>query len=573
MNLKKIVIKTMAIAMTFGFVSLVNVGTAKAAAAAVTFDGVKEQIKVTGYTHWGVAKEVDEKKKDFTVGTKHYKVDEVLEVVGGSIDLSFLSKGKDAIIAVGKKEVFTTEGAWTVKEIAKQNKSFKVGFVSKKEASGKVSFNGVEIVNTDFIDGNEFGTLAATDGETAAAYNLKTAKKVEAKLGNGDWQMLNVLFGAGEDDAITDANNKADPVFATLLQNGSTVSFRIPGSDSAWPSKEVKVKFEKQKKAPRLTVDTTKGVVNFKKGQEYKVTRNTTEDTNWNVATGKMTFKDLNITGEVDVKIKVRDAAKDKKVASKIGEITLTKQAKVDVSAITTTGDFIAGKLSLNMKVPYDIKKGAEILNKDKDNEYEYFIIDNNSAEAVPPVEAKWHKIKAAKENKKKVVVPGKSSLKFSKDLSKGNAYGETNTNLKIFVRTAGTKQDKTTGNAKLPGLTNKDNGKATLVIADSKGSITAEATTTVAGNPKKEYTSSIAISTDKLFKDGYKPKVKITEKLSGVSVKVSKLKKAGTGGSGTITVKASKSAFKDVGNFNFKFTVTIEGVSKDLTVTYNITK
>lgn len=574
MNFKNIAIKTMAAVMAFGFISLAGSTVARAASTNITFSGVEESAAIKeGYTHWAVVKEVlDENKKSFSVDGKHYKAEEVFSVEEKKIDLSFLNKNKDNIIAVGKGDTFAGSEAWEIKAIPKQSKGFHAAYVGAK-TDNKVMLKDKEITSNNYINGNDYGFLVATNGTDE--YNLKTAKTVQIKLGNGDWQMLNIFFGLGADANIDDSDNKADKTMATLLQSGSTVYLRIPGSADAWPSKEVKVKFDKLKKAPKLTVDTAKGVVNFKKGQEYKLQKGTADAGAWKPVDGKKTFAELTINDLTsDYTIYVRDAAKGKKAASKEAKVALKKQDKVTLQTLTKSGFLITDELDFQVKFPYDIKKGATFINK-KGTEYEYFLLDSADENTLPPADAKWHKIKAGKQDKKVATKfkESRTNVKFAADLSKGNAYGEKNENLRIFVRKAGSKQSKLDGSAFLPSNTSKTDGVATFKIVNDIGTITAaDASPSGSVKAKKDITTKIDVSIDKLVsKKGVTPKIVITEKLSGVTVKASKITKQGV--AAPITVKASKSAFKAANTYKLKFKIFIEGAEKEVTVTYTITE
>lgn len=581
MNFKKTLIKSMAFALALGFLS---VATPKIARAddSLTFVGAEEKATVQGYKYWGVAKEVkDEKKADFSYQGKFYKVDEVSEIVSGSIDLSFLNKKSVNIIAVGKVESFkSTENPWIVKEIAGQSKKFNAGFVNLVSEVAKIGT--VDVPKGQTYHDSELGAFAVVND--TAAINLSqnnSAKTVEIKSGkSGIWVDANLFFGAASADEVpNEAAQKA--VITRLTQHGANLAVRLKGTDTSWPSNEVKVKIAKQGKAPKLTVDTTKGVVNFKKGQEYKLALEGTQltDAQWTDADGKKNFtgdSSLGIDGSKNVTIQVRDKATAKKAPSKITTVTLKKQAGFKVEALTKGGVLVADALTLVTKLPYDISKGAHIENK-TEKEYEYVI---TYGAAVPTADAKWIKIKPGKKDKKKpaVIKPSKTAVKFSKE-QKDNTYTISNENAKIYVRLAGTKQDKKDFSAMLPSPVsseiNNTSGSNTFKLANDQGAFTKpENTIAISGKANTAITKEQEIAFSNLFKDGSTPKITVTDKVNGVSVKASKMKKTGTGNqaAGKLTIKVSKTAFKSATSapVPFKFNLNLEGV--ELKVTVNIT-
>lgn len=565
MNFKKMISKTLAFALALGLISFTSPNHTKAAES-ITFVGAEEKATVEVYTHWGIAKEVDEKKADFKDATteKHFKVDEVAPVEGGVIDLSFLSKKKANYVAVGKGSNFESGSAWKVLSIPGQNSDFKVAFVQVNADGSKAIFGTTEIEVAKVYNGKELGALAAVDKEGVAVDLKANGKDYEISMGkSGNWIQLNQFFGGSQDAApAAEAQEKA---ISRLVQTGADVYIRAKGTSAAWASKEIKVKFGKQAKAPKVVVDTTKNEVKFKKGQQYKVYE-TGQDApgTWETADGKKTFEQLSIDLTKNITLEVRDAATPKKTASRVATINLTKQDAPTVVALTTSGALIANALNLEMKLPYDITKGASIINSTK-NEYEYAITPDGSA---PKADHKWVKIKAGKPDKKKpdVTVPAKTAVKYSKD-SKANTYTDTNENAKIYVRLAGSKQDKKDGSATLPS----EAGDATFKIANETRTLTLN-DFAVTAKVKTEKSHNENLTINKLHKAGSKAKIKVTEKLPGVSVKVGNFKDT----TAVVTVKVSKSAFKDVpsgGTATLKFKLTHEGAEKDVTVTFNVSK
>lgn len=568
-------IKGMAFAFALGCIGFIAPQTARAADE-VVFAGDTEKLTTNKYKFWGVAKEVDEKKSDVKIGDKYYKLDEIAPIEGETIYLSFLNKKNTNLIALGEVESFVDPSKWFIQTINPQNTKFKAAFL--KLDNGKVTVGSTEVAKDKTFCNDDLGAFAVVDGDNIVdCSQADVLKTVEVKLGKtGDWVQLNQFFGGNADAAP--AEGTPAKVIARLSQSGADVAVRIKGNATDWASKEVKVKFTKQGKAPKITVDTAKGMINFKKGQEYKIgvdadkAATIADDAAWKDVSGKVAFNggnpNLEIDGTKNALIQVRDKATAKKPASKITEIVLSKQAAVTATELTTSGKLVDGKLELVVKVPYDIKKGAYIENKTKE-EYEVFISPTGTA---PTATDKWIKVKAGKADKKTPakIISSKTNLKYAKTAAP-NAFTDNNATAKIFVRLAGTKQDKVDGSVKLPSPNGE--GKA-FKLANEQGQFAKpDAAIAVTGKIKSEIIKTEDIEFSKLFKDGVAPKITVTQKVAGVSVKAGKLKKAADGkGTGKLTVKVSKSAFKTkpAAAQTLKFEMLVEGVKKEFTV--NIT-
>lgn len=565
MNLKKLVAKTLVFAMAMTFVPAVNMGTAKAAAPSdLAFNGVEGTLSTTAGKFWGVAKELKDKKKaNLEVAGKFYLVTDVQPVVGDVIDLSSFGSTKDTIIAVGS-QAEVKDAEWTVKTIKAGSKSFVVGYFADKTGA---NIKKVSVANAV---GGAYGYLGAVDtgskATPAAEVKLKENEdKIEVKQGNGNWKKVKEYFdGDTKDENVTKK-------LQMLAQRGGTLTFRQLGGNDTWPSKEVKVKIVGQAKAPNAKVDPVKSEVGLKKGMEYRIALEADPDAGdkWQTADKKMTLAELKdktdaagkIDGTKDATIEVRTGATSKKIASKVSKYTLKKQDKPTLVALTAGGDLIAGKLELKVKTPYDIKKGAELINKDTDHEYEVYVSQDGTA---PAANAKWTKIKAPKDAAK----PTKGALKYSASL-KPNTYTDNNTNAKIYVRYPGS-VDKKTGVITMASAMAEQTFKLAKVeqavtMTPANGEITVVAKTAKDATVKFEITN--------IVKFGGSPKIKVTSPLTGVAVKAGKVtqKAATTTGEIELAVKVTDKAFPEAisGTKDLKFTLTYEGVSQEFTLKF----
>lgn len=82
------------------------------------------------------------------------------------------------MIAVGTKDDFT--GDWAIKEITKQNKDFKAGFL--KIEAGKVMLGTTEIEVNKTFKNDEIGAFAAINGSELTV-RLKGVKQAETTVG------------------------------------------------------------------------------------------------------------------------------------------------------------------------------------------------------------------------------------------------------------------------------------------------------------------------------------------------------------------------------------------------------
>ena len=575
MNFKKTIAKSLVVAMALGMVPVANLQTAKAASA-ITFKGEDGTATVTDAKYWGIAKE-DKKggKGSIESAGKKYKITNVQDIAG-IIDVYAALKGKAGAIAVGNTP--TPDNTWVVKELAAADATFKAQFIA---TTGSIKSGAFKPANAL---GGDFGYLFATTGKKGkeTEVNLKNdAEKVEVKLNDSNWQTFKAFLGAEPTDALVNKKLQA------LGQSGSILSFRIKGTDAAWTSKESKLKIATQAKAPSVKVDITKETTSIKNGIEWQLVDAgaAAVDTKWKLSTDKkgLALSALGLDASKAQDVLVRTAATAKKIVSKVGRVTLNKPANaLTVGAsnkISGTGSAIkegATELAtVETTLAYDITKGATITNKSaKDIEYALVSVNGDNSKF------KWSTLKASKDPAKK---PTKATLKYSKT-EKANTWTDGE-KTKLFVRLAGTKQDKN-------NIATQSGVSAGAVLAfapvaqklsltggstsdNAKSQITASATTAALKvTTGSAVTFTIKAKIEKLVNvKGGSPKIKVTSPLpKGVTYKVGKITDITTGAF-EITVNISNKAFTNADGsitaaaavLNLKY----EGVDSDFKVTF----
>ena len=572
MNFKKTIAKSLVVAMALGMVPVANLQTAKAEVA-ITFNGAEGTATVTDAKFWGIAKEDKKGGKDSVeIGGKKYKITNVQDIAG-MIDVYAALKGKAGAIAVGTTPV--PDNTWKVKELEAADTTFKVQFVASTSA--------VKAPKLEKALGGDFGYLYAVKGKkgSEAEYDLTAnAEAVEVKLNDGSWQTFKAfLGGAAPTKELVNTKLRA------LGQSGSSLSFRIKGTDSAWASKESKLKVTSQGNAPAAKVDVTKETTSVKSGVEWQVVdaNGSADDTKWKLSTSKkgLTLSELGLVDNKDQDLLVRTAATAKKIASKVGRVTLKKPAEKLVLStgtdITGTGAAINvdGKTGVivSATLAYDITKGLLLQNVSA-KDIEYALVPSTGDVS----KFKWSVLKASKDPVKK---PTKANLKHSTD-EKANTWTEGKT--KLFLRLSGTKQDKN-GIAtrsgvsagailKIANISQKLTFTGATVAGDAaKAAVTATDGTTTAAIQVATGTAAtftINAKVDKVVNPkGGSPKVKVVKALpKGVTYKVGKVD--GATGLFTITVNVSNKAFVTADpSGEAEFGLTYEGVNSGFKITF----
>ena len=571
MNFKKTIAKSLVVAMALGMVPVANLQTAKAGTVTITFNGAEGTATGGDAQFWGIAK-VDKKggKDSVEINGTKYKITNVQELAG-MIDVYAALKGKEGVIVAGETPV--PDSTWKELKLAAADSTFKVQFVASTSAvKGFKPSNAV---------GGDFGYLFATTGKKGSEteVNLKDkADAVEVKLNDGSWQTFKAFMaGTG---SVTDAlvNTK----LRALGQSGSSLSFRMKGTETAWASKESKLKIATQGNAPAAKVDVTKETTSVKNGVEWQLVDagKPADATKWKLSTSKKGLTLSELTGldpAKDQDLLVRTGATAKKIASKVGRVTLKKpEGALNVgTSITGTGAAInVGSKTgviVSSTLAYDITKGL-LLQNVSNKDIEYALVPSTGDTS----KFKWSVLKASKDPVKK---PTKANLKHSTD-EKANTWTEGKT--KLFLRLSGTKQDKN-GVATRSGVS----AGAIINIANITQNVTFEGATVAGDASKAEITASattaavkIATGTAATFTinakvdkvvnpKGGSPKVKVVKALpKGVTYKVGKVD--GATGKFTITVNVSNKAFTTADpSGEAEFGLTYEGVNSGFKVTF----
>jgi len=571
MNFKKTIAKSLVVAMALGMVPVANLQTAKAGTVTITFNGAEGTATGGDAQFWGIAK-VDKKggKDSVEINGTKYKITNVQELAG-MIDVYAALKGKEGVIVAGETPV--PDSTWKELKLAAADSTFKVQFVASTSAvKGFKPSNAV---------GGDFGYLFATTGKKGSEteVNLKDkADAVEVKLNDGSWQTFKAFMaGTG---SVTDAlvNTK----LRALGQSGSSLSFRMKGTETAWASKESKLKIATQGNAPAAKVDVTKETTSVKNGVEWQLVDagKPADATKWKLSTSKkgLTLDELKLDATKDQDLLVRTGATAKKIASKVGRVTLKKpEGALTFSAgneITGTGAAInvGGKTGVivSSTLAYDITKGL-LLQNVSNKDIEYALVPSTGDTS----KFKWSVLKASKDPVKK---PTKANLKYSKD-EKANTWTEGKT--KLFLRLSGAKQDKNgvaTRSGVSAGAIVKIANIAQNVTFESgsssdtaKSTINASATTAaiqIATGTAATFTINAKV--DKVVNPkGGSPKVKVVKALpKGVTYKVGKVD--GATGKFTITVNVSNKAFTGAEiNADAEYGLTYEGANSGFKITF----
>ena len=554
MNFKKTIAKSLVVAMALGMVPVANLQTAKADAAAITFDGATGIAKSETAKFWGIAKEAKKEGKDTVkLNGKDYKITNIQEVVEKEIDAYAALKGKAGIIVAGVKERPDTN--WGVLNLPAAESTFKVYMVASKGA--------IKGIKGENAVGGEYGYLAASVGKQPKEVNLVASKDaIEVKINDGNWTVFSTALGSAE-DAISKKLHM-------LGQNGSALSFRIKGTTTAWASKEAKVKALSPAKGPSVKIDVAKDTTSIKSGMEYQVVDAGAElTTSWKVSTEKkgLSLAALNLGTEKAKDVAVRTAATAKKLASKVTKVTVNKPGAVLTIAdnkIESTGAAIKSNgvdvAVVESNLAYDITKGASLKNVGTvDLEYT-LVADGTTADKI-----KWSTLKASKDPVKK---PSKATLKYSAT-AKPNTWGDGKA--KLFVRLAGTKQTKeniATQSGVSAGAIVKLSNIAQTFKFDAVTPTDAVATkdTATSASIKVATGTAAVVKIDATVSKVVNPKggslkIKATKALpKGVTIKAGKVDPAT--GKVEITVNISKGAFKtEVTASEAEYSLQFEGI------------
>ena len=570
MNFKKTIAKSLVVAMALGMVPVANLQTAKAAQATVTFEKATGYAKSGTAKFWGLAKEDPKKGKgSVEISGKFYKITNIQELAAG-IDVYSVLKGKAGIIAAGVKAV--PDADWGILEMPAVETTLKVQMVASTGAVKGLAGGAKKALGGDY--GYLVGTVGKKDLKEVDWAASKAA--IQVKLNDGGWETLDNFFGTVDNTGV---NGKLH----MFGQSGSTLSFRLAAGEKSLPSKEAKLKVTGQAKAPSVKIDVNKDTTTIKKGIEWQVVEGDAEANkdNWKLSTASkgLGLDELGLDKDKIQTVLVRTGATVKKLASKVGRITLNKPAnKLTITGdkIETTGSAITkdGKVVavVESALAYDITKGATLTNVGKDD-IEYTLV----REGAKADKLKWSTLKAPKDEKK----PTKATLKFSAT-AKDNTWN-TDKKTKLFVRLGGVKQDKNNVATRsgisagavvaLSNIAQKLTFKASTTTDNTANStITANAgTTTAAITITTGAAAKFTIKANVSNVVGKKPssaKVKANGLPKGITFKVGKIDPAT--GDFDIELAVNKNTFKtDVTATTAEFSFKFEGIDGSFKVSF----
>ncbi len=576
MNFKKTIAKSLVVAMALGMVPVANLQTAKAAALTKIEIGADGIAKAEGDAKfWGIAK-VDPKggKGSVKIGDKYYKISNIQEYAG-EVDAYAALKGKAGVIAAGEKAVF--DGTWKVAEVAAAESTFKAQIVASTSAVKGLAGGAKKAL------GGDYGWLVGTIGKGAVKeVDWATSKAaIEVKQNDGSWVGFETFFGGDTSEKVTEK-------LRVLGQNGSILTFRLKGATNTWASKEAKVKVTGQANAPSVKVDVNKDTTTIKKGIEWQVVEDATavvNNTKWKLSTDSkgLGLTALGLDASKVQTVLVRTAASAKKLASKVGRVTLNKPAaalkigetesgkqviKATGSAIKGAADAVLATVEANLA--YDITKGATLTNTSK-NDIEYTLVTDGKADKF-----KWSTLKAAKDEKK----PTKTSLKYSA-VAKDNTWN-TDGKTTLYVRLAGVKQDKnnvaTLSGVSAGAIMKLSNIKQEFkfnAVNNVNGVTIADATATkvaikVATGTAAKFTLKAKITKLVNVKGGT-PKLKAVNALpKGVTIKAGKITDAKTGEFEVLVNVSNKAFTGDTINADVDCSLKYEGVDDAFKITFS---
>lgn len=575
-----------AIAQVFVFVFiLVAVTSIVSMSAKAGFSAWYNTLVVEDVKYWGVATRVQSDRYGVKIGDEYYKITKVEEYVDGiGIDVFAALRGKAGIIAVGKTPV--PDETWKIAlTMNESDKTFRVIYTanidSVKELGGLPATKAI---------GGEYGYLVGLVGKGIVReisliddndYNV-------AFKHNSYWEYIGDHTSAPSETGVYYITNSTiNSVLKMLSQNGSTISFKMKDGRNGWFTKEIKVKIPTQPKAPTVKFNLAKDTSNIKKGMEYTLL-NEAALTSF-LKDGKATWKKIDSKSGLslsevfssignaneNVYLLARTSATGKKIASKYATVEIIKKepefsftaesgvtgASIKLKPKKADDNKDYGYIEVKPALSYDVTKGATITNG-TGLDIEYSIKRDN--EEVAP---KWVLLKAGTK-----ASPGKSSVRYSEQ-PKSGTYDVDGHSI-ISFRTPGMMLDK--GNKiKLPynlgEVPVKLKNTEQRLSSATGGAVTVSAISVATG---RAISHELKLKITNVSKMNAKPKLKVTSKLKGVSVAVSKVMpdKSSPDGYFSIIIKANKNTFKtedSLTNAVLQFDLKFESIEDSFEITF----
>lgn len=480
------------------------------------------------------------------------------------IDISWINRSKEFILGF-KDASKTANDAMIQINLRPREESLKAGLSGQSVLIDKVVNKPLEVVypSTYTIDSvcKEYGYVYFYTGSGYAARYYEEYDNIEWKNGSdGEWRNFDELNPALY-------ANKGASLYFRIKSSGEeklTSSVDTQGvyvTNGAPAGKEVRLSYTKLTNAPKVVLDGSDLTVGLRAGYEYRIL----PDGNWiNVVDahantlGRIEPVSLySLYTAYDVKdssknekfpfqyqkfdIEVRIAATSKKPSSNIFDINV-----IAPQATQTTG------IDITYALPYSKESGIMFSNSNPDS-YQVALISSKycggvgsfDASKVDYTDVRWYTVKSGtKEKPSSVKIPG--SIYTGKN--------EIDQPILIY-RIAPVKESKTV----------KQVIASKAVAVNLPTEVVQTATDSVQSKVElvqgTVVEGKIEVTTTNILV-GATPKISAPKKPTGVTITADKVK---TDGKFTITVKISSSA-KVVDSY--KFTVTIEGVKKEYTVT-----
>ena len=573
-----------AIAQAFVFVFILVAVTSIVSMSAKADSTWDDTLVVEDAKYWGIATRVQSDRYGVKIGDEYYKITKVEEYVKGvGIDVFAALRGKAGIIAVGETPI--PDGTWKIAQtFSESDKSFKVIYTpttdSIKELGGLPATKAI---------GGEYGYFVGLVGKGIVKevdlFDDNYNYYIDIKH-NDQWR---AITGNAQSGAYNKYFNKENinNVLKMLTQNGSTLNFRMREGNWHWPTKEIKVKIPTQPKAPAVKFNLAKDTSNVKKGMEYTLLNEAAlasflkdGKATWKKIDSKSglsiseVFSSIGNTNE-NIYLLARISATGKKIASKYATVEIIKKepefsftaesgvtgASIKLKPKKADDNKDYGYVEVKPALSYDVTKGAAIING-TGLDIEYSIKRDN--EEVAP---KWVLLKAGTK-----ASPGKSSVRYSEQ-PKSGTYDVDRHSI-ISFRTPGMMLDK--GNKiKLPyslgEVPVKFKNTEQRLSSATGGAVTVSAISVATG---RAISHELKLKITNVSKMSTKPKLKVTSKLKGVSVAVSKVMpdKSSLDGYFSIIIKANKNTFKtedSLANAVLQFDLKFESIEDSFEITF----
>ena len=574
-----------AIAQAFVFVFILVAVTSIVSMSAKADSTWDDTLVVEDAKYWGIATRVQSDRYGVKIGDEYYKITKVEEYVKGvGIDVFAALRGKAGIIAVGETPI--PDGTWKIAQtFSESDKSFKVIYTpttdSIKELGGLPATKAI---------GGEYGYLVGLVGKgivkEVGLFDDNDNYYIEVKH-NNNW------ISVYKNDYFN--KNNINNILKMLTQNGSTLNFRMREGNWHWPTKEIKVKIPTQPKAPAVKFNLSTDTSNIKHGMEYTLLSRAALDeflkdgeATWKkidgisgLSVGEITsaFNALNKNKDeyFEAYLLARTSASSKKIASKYSLVKVFstynhygKTTKLKLNATSTESSiWIDGGdnkyspdkviLAVRPNLPYDVTKGATIINN-TGLDVEYATCKQGYSTT------KWTLLKGKEGD------ITKKSIRYS-EYYKSGTYDNSGTS-GISFRWPGYVASKGAVLA-LPfdvgGVNIEFKNVEQNLSSPTGGAVTVSAIAVATG---KAITHEIKLKITNAYKMNTAPKIKMTNKVKGITVTASKVTPSTDSSSGyaILTVKINKAAFNTeeaINNAVLRFNLKYESIDEPFEITF----